>query len=125
MFDWLKRRMHKDDDIEDIRSNVLGSSMDEPDFPRRERFDADLEDPLKKLGDKRFENFEEPPGFNTIDTRTQERNPRSYDNKSENYDIMDRLNLIESQLAAIRSQTETINERLKNMESRLGLQRRY
>jgi chaperonin cofactor prefoldin len=38
---------------------------------------------------------------------------------------MDRLNLIESQLAAIRSMTETINERLKNMESRLGLQRRY
>lgn len=41
------------------------------------------------------------------------------------YDIMDRLSLIESQLSAIRSQTELINERLKNMESRLGLGRRY
>lgn len=41
------------------------------------------------------------------------------------YDIMDRLNIIESQLSAIRSQTELINERLKNMESRLGLGRRY
>lgn len=41
-----------------------------------------------------------------------------------NYDVLDRLNLIESQLAAIRSQTETINERLKNMETRL-VGRRY
>ena len=121
MFDWLKRRMHKDDDIEDIRSNVLGS-VEESDFPRRERFDADLEDPLKKLGDKRFETFDEPPGFNSIDTRTEK---YGRNDKGEDYEILDRLNLIESQLVAIRSQTETINERLKNMESRFGLQRRY
>jgi chaperonin cofactor prefoldin len=38
---------------------------------------------------------------------------------------MDRLNLIESQIAAVRSMTETINERLKNMESKLVMQRRY
>ena len=101
MFDWIKKRMHRDDDIEDIRSNVLGSSLDEPDFPRN-RFDADIEDPLKKISDKRFDNFDEPPGFSSIDTRA----PQSY-NKNENYEIMDRLNLIESQLAAIRSQTET------------------
>ena len=52
---------------------------------------------------------------------------KQYENKDEssrNYDILDRLNIIEAQLSAIRSQTETINERLKNMEMKLG-PRRY
>jgi len=44
---------------------------------------------------------------------------------SKNYEVMDRLTVIESQLQAIRSQTETINERLKNLEARLLGQRRY
>ena len=35
------------------------------------------------------------------------------------YDVMDRLGVIEAQLAAVRSQTETINERLKMMEIRM------
>ncbi|MBI4019355.1 MAG: hypothetical protein HY364_03810 [Candidatus Aenigmarchaeota archaeon] len=42
-----------------------------------------------------------------------------------NYDIMEKLTMIESQLAAIRSQTETINERLKNLEFRMGTGRRF
>jgi chaperonin cofactor prefoldin len=33
--------------------------------------------------------------------------------------------MIESQLSAIRSQTETINERLKNLEMKLGSGRRF
>ena len=36
------------------------------------------------------------------------------------YEIEDRLNIIETQLQAIRSQTETINERLKNLDAKLG-----
>jgi hypothetical protein len=43
---------------------------------------------------------------------------------SRDYDVLDRLNLIESQVAAIRSMTETINERLKNLDAKFG-SRRY
>jgi len=39
---------------------------------------------------------------------------------SRDYEIRDRLHMIESQLSAIRSQTETINERLKNIEMRMS-----
>ena len=43
---------------------------------------------------------------------------------SEKYDILDRLDFIENQLSAIKSQTETINERLKNIDMKLS-QRRF
>ena len=120
MLGFLKRHKKDYDDMEDIRSNVLGNDFlrpqaPEPDFPRAEmgqrrvadRFPG-IEEPVR---------FEEPPGFSSVDTRFPERTPQD---KQSNYDIMDRLNLIESQLAAIRSQTETINERLKNMERSIG-----
>jgi hypothetical protein len=124
MFDFLKR--HKREDFEDIRSNVLSEKIDEPDFPR------EFSDPLQPVSDRPppgpqrtrakddFEpRFDEPPGFSSIDTR-----PALREREAErNYDLMDRLNLMESQLAAIRSMTETINERLKNMERQLP--RRY
>lgn len=38
--------------------------------------------------------------------------------KREMYELLDRLSIIEAQLTAIRSQTETINERIKLMEIR-------
>lgn len=116
MLGWLKRKRKDYDDMEDIRSNVLGSdlmrSAPEPDFP--------LERPPKAVG---FDEprFQEPPGFSTINTRFSEY--PEIKQKDRDYDILDRLNLIESQLAAIRSQTETINERLKNLETKLT--RRY
>jgi hypothetical protein len=37
------------------------------------------------------------------------------------FEIRDRLSIIEAQLTAIRSQTETINERLKSLELKLGI----
>ncbi len=117
MFGWLKK--HHKGDYEDIRSSVLSEPMEpEPDFPR-ERPPPNLDDPFRKVEEPLGgpPRFEEPPGFGSIDTRAPERN---VDDK---YDIMDRLQLIESQLSAIRSQTETINERLKNIER--SLPRRY
>lgn len=117
MLEFLKKHKKDYDDVEDIRSSVLGNDFlkgTEPDFPRpaNERRVADrfpgIEEPVR---------FEEPPGFSSVDTRFPAQERQS------NYDIMDRLNLIESQLAAIRSQTETINERLKNLETKLT--RRY
>ncbi len=40
-----------------------------------------------------------------------------------NYEIMDRLAFIENQLTAIKSQVELVNERLKNLDARLGTRR--
>ena len=126
MMSWLKNRMHKKDydDLEDIRSNVLGNDFlknPEPDFPRPSTSDFPSRSYERRNAGFQpgFDEFSEPPGFSSIDTRFQGRN----EDKNNNYDIIDRLNLIESQLAAIRSQTETINERLKNLETKLT--RRY
>ena len=127
MLGFLKRHRKDYDDVEDIRSNVLGNDFfkpqpaPEPDFPQvaaqprraADRFPG-IEEPVR---------FEDPPGFNSVDTRFNDRSDRFVHDKQGSYDIMDRLNLIESQLTAIRSQTETINERLKNLETRLT--RRY
>jgi len=121
MFDRLKNRLHKKgyDDAEDIRSSVLGDfrmpQEPEPDFPRASRNVPTWDDPTSP------QQFDSPPGFGSIDMRqpAQMQSERG----SRDYDIMDRLSLIESQLSAIRSQTETINERLKNMERSMG--RRY
>ena len=138
MFGFLKKK--KEDDFGDIRSGVLSEpNFDEPDFPSRQSRETDFppraarqqgpppgfEDPLQPRkfdNNNRFDDrpqFDEPAGFGSIDVRQEQRGPRN------DYDTTDRLNLIESQLAAIRSMTETINERLKNMESRMGYQRRY
>ena len=42
---------------------------------------------------------------------------------SSNYDVMDRLAFIENQLSAIKSQVELVNERLKNIDAKLGTRR--
>ncbi len=127
MFGGLKdrlRRKNYDNDVEDIRSNVLGDfrglpPTPEPDFPRPASTTWD--DPTSPPPRYNEPRFDEPPGFGSIDTRFPAQSQGQFDR--DRYDIMDRLNLIESQLAAIRSQTETINERLKNLER--SLVRRY
>jgi len=94
-------------DVEDFRSHILGQSY-QPPVPEPE--------PPKKLferepavGDTEPFGFDEPLTNRSAETAEV----------SKNYEIIDRLNIIEAQLSAIRSQTETINERLKNMELRL------
>lgn len=126
MLSWLKNRRKRDyDDLEDIRSTVTGRDLlPEQDFPqpRRAAEPPPFEDPVSRHFGEPFEpRFEQPPGFSTVDTRFPEQ--QISERGQRDYDILDRLNLIESQLAAIRSQTETINERLKNLERSLG--RRY
>ncbi|MBI3190366.1 hypothetical protein HYZ41_01535 [archaeon] len=116
MFDWIKNKIRKesDDDYGDLRSGILNEP--EPAF-RRQPLEPPAERNYDDFSQKTRDVFEpmsmQPPAsdFNQAPNR--------------NYEIMDRLNLIESQLAAVRSMTETINERLKNMEAKLGLQRRY
>ncbi|MCX6815787.1 MAG: hypothetical protein NT120_02965 [Candidatus Aenigmarchaeota archaeon] len=128
MFGWLKRK--KDDDFDDIRSHVLN----EPSEPRPEQFqpqtnDQRFDDEMTPRTRSAFEPFSPsmenmPSDFGNDLNREPMRDTNRIE-PSKNYEIIDRLNLIESQLSAVRSMTETINERLKNMESKLGLQRRY
>jgi len=133
MFGWLTKKLHKKEDYDDIRSQVLGEPFPaaepfrpEPfrEPPRAEsvpapEFEPKFEARYGEITPKTQSVFE--PFSPSIDQPPLERTA----GPSRDYEIMDRLNLIESQLAAIRSMSETINERLKNMESRLGLQRRY
>jgi hypothetical protein len=112
------RKKESEDDIDEIRSEVLGSEE-----PRTrnlsDKFSAD-DDAEPRLTDRPRElepmGFERP-GFG--------REPVEMDKPSKggSYEIIDRLNFIENQLAAIKSQTETINERLKNLDLKMG--RRY
>ena len=115
-----KLRRREDNDFEDIRSNVVGDFRGlppepQPDFPRNA---PTWDDPVNQP----YGKFDEPPGFSSIDVRQDQRFV-AQPAQNDRYDILDRLNLIESQLSAIRSMTETINERLKNMERSAG--RRY
>ncbi len=127
MLGWLKSRVKKesDDDFSDLRSGILGEpaqpfNQPAPPLPQmpqeQENFGRGYDDFTQKTRDV-FEPIQTPslpvPEFSS------ERQP------AREYELMDRLNLIESQIAAVRSMTETINERLKNMEARLGVQRRY
>lgn len=133
---FLKRKKHED--IDDIRSHILGEPA-----PR-------LTQPPARLNESRFEpqGFEESdepyapqypapsPGYGRLaaprpaplrdDLEAFEPfAPQPREEKlGRDYDIAQRLDVIEAQLGAIRSQTETINERLKNLEMKLG-QRRY
>jgi hypothetical protein len=115
---------------DDVRSHVLGQEYPSSSFdqqlapmappPRQDRF-----------GRNQFmERYPEAPTpFETPGLGMPEigRQPIAMEkNETEertNFEILDRLAMIEAQLAAIRSQTETINERLKNIDARLP--RRY
>ncbi|MBI2076125.1 MAG: hypothetical protein HYT72_02665 [Candidatus Aenigmarchaeota archaeon] len=124
IFGSLKNRMMgRRESFEDIRSYVVGAAQQpEQPAPRPGRFDSpanrfgaaeeDVGPPIKSYEEQQL-GFDEPtePSFVTRRPLVEEPKP--------SYDILDRLNIIEAQLSAIRSQTETINERLKNMEVRL------
>lgn len=129
MFGFLRRlkRGNEEEDYNDLRMNILNEKpFDVPKYeparpPQTQENDfspktRDVFDPTQPLP-----SF--PGPFENQDNAMGPINPGN--NPSRNYEILDRLNLMESQIAAIRSMTETINERLKNMETRLGLQRRY
>ncbi len=131
----LKRRDGGDDDYGDIRSSVLNerpapegynqyeapaAEPPEPQFLRPKRFEdqqPQYDDKYRTPSQKRYEEltFDQPQSSGQMGQTVQQQEAK--------YDIMDRLNIIEAQLSAIRSQTETINERLKNIEMRLP--RRY
>lgn len=115
-----KKLFHKgDEDYGEFKSSVLNEPLPPPPALRESQ---EEESPFGESFTKeppfpRGENFpeirREPLGFEAEPTKEFQRE----------YELLDKLNLIEAQLSAIRSQTETINERLKNLEARLV--RRY
>jgi hypothetical protein len=130
-------------DYSDIRSHVINKPFLEPQQQTiKEKFGLEKDFPRDPYAP---EPFAQPPQpFNTPNTPFEQQqfdqqpfNQRSFGERPDprmdfgvereqprkDYDILDRLNIIESQLQAIRSQTETINERLKNLDARLGMRR--
>ncbi len=122
----LRNFKHRSDDYDDVRSHVLG---DYPAPPPVMQEPMPIE-PRRALPPVYPQGYQEMPypERSPIDVPAglelpEAQRPEMQRGDRRDYDIIDRLSIIEAQLAAIRSQTETINERLKNMETRLP--RRY
>ncbi|MBI4018611.1 MAG: hypothetical protein HY368_03305 [Candidatus Aenigmarchaeota archaeon] len=125
IFSAIKKRLGRGDDYGDeVKSAVLDEPF--PPLPSMERtapkYDERFGSPAYEEKFPREPEFPVPKEEQPLTLQRPGLDEPSANFKKE-YDIMDRLNLIEAQLSAIRSQTETINERLKNMEARLV--RRY
>ena len=132
----LGRKQHKLD-FGDVRSHVINErpfpepqtiankfSMSKPPSPPPGRFqENDFPDPFQS---RSFDEPAQPAPVTEYPSRYVEKPRLDYgmDRDQSKYELLDRLSIIESQLSAIRSQTETINERLKNLETRL-VPRRY
>jgi hypothetical protein len=127
MLNPFKKLMHRrDEDYDDIRTHVLGERFERFDEPAS--FEKppppparDMEDFSQRTRDvfgappEQLDDFPPPPGQASLE--------KVVEKTSRDYEIMDRLTMIENQLAVVRSQTETINERLKNMEAKLTMRR--
>ena len=116
----------------DVRAQVIGDRFQQPEPPtigEKFGFDRGNEFPRDPYAPEPYsQSPQQEPFFPRQQAAFGQRpEPRDFSfeqpqprmEPKQDYDILDRLNLIESQLAAIRSQTETINERLKNMETRM------
>ncbi len=115
MFGFLKKKNREEmDDLFDIKNTISGKQ------PER-----DFEETKDTFGRPAKQEEDWNPPFPGRNTGFEEFQPEPMRGPSKDYDVMQRLDMIESQLQAIRSQTETINERLKNMEFRLTGGRRY
>ena len=101
------------DDFFDIKNTITGRQ------PERDTIDAGKAFTEQKQ-DEWVPSF---PGRKDLDF--EDMGQPAMRGPSKDYDVMQRLDVIESQLQAIRSQTETINERLKNLEFKLTGGRRY
>ncbi|MBI5332590.1 MAG: hypothetical protein HZB65_03385 [Candidatus Aenigmarchaeota archaeon] len=132
--DKIVGKRYEEPDYDTVRSAVLGNA-NMPVNPAGPRVD---EKDLKPGWRTKYEQAAEPEQFATnpyepvtqaeqvINDFGRERGNVEKEkriDKREMYELLDRLSIIEAQLTAIRSQTETINERLKLMEIRTS--RRY
>jgi len=117
-------------DFDTVRANVLGDyappvnqvNVQQPSW--RSKYEETAVP--REFSQPSLETMEEPHGLEIKQPFGQQfsedENKHKWDRK-DYYELFDRLGVIEAQLAAIRSQTETINERLKMLEIRIT--RRY
>jgi hypothetical protein len=126
----LGRKKH-DYDYSDIKGHVLGKPFSpEPQtigekfgLDKMQEFPAAPYEPNKQIRgpapvvSRENYSFDEPSRIES--GHDFDRQPA----QRRDMDIIDRMSIIESQLQAIRSQTETINERLKNIDAKLGARR--
>ncbi|MBI2173411.1 MAG: hypothetical protein HYT73_04385 [Candidatus Aenigmarchaeota archaeon] len=114
MFGFLKKKRKEEmDDFFDIKNTITGRQ------PER-----DVIDTGKPFAEQKEDEW--VPSFpGRKDLGFEDMGQPAMRGPSKDYDVMQRLDVIESQLQAIRSQTETINERLKNLEFKLTGGRRY
>jgi len=115
------------EDLDDIKSYVTGGG-DQYGQNFRDNFSgAEPEPPPPQKPWERENIATEPftPEQPFDERRDLSMGPSRPGRSESGYDVMEKLTMIESQLAAIRSQTETINERLKNLEFRMGSTRRF
>jgi len=131
--DKIKGKLHHNDDIEDIRDRILSEERNS-DYDRRfeKRFEGmenkealdpalrpfDPRDDISGMAFREAQQMQEVPGRRIVDIDEPAM-------KIGSYEVMDKLNFIESQLSAIKSQTELLNERMKNLETKLGYSRRW
>ncbi len=118
-----KLSRHRDEDFSSLRSNVLNERG--PGYglePISERPPIDEPPPFQSGPPEPM-----PPGFGmepmSFNEPMPEKEPLDIGDERTQREIVDRLAFIENQLSAIKSQTETINERLKNMDMKID--RRY
>jgi hypothetical protein len=134
--DFILGRKKRDLDYGDVKSHILAKPFGEQPETIGSKLGMAQEFPKEPFMPEPFTPAPQP--FSQIDSPgpglaragpgrdfslEMERRDFAVDQKRTSLDVLDRLSIIESQLQAIRSQTETINERLKNLDARLG--RRY
>jgi hypothetical protein len=121
IFGKIKDRIQHKEDFSEMRSHVIGEPFANEPFAEPEPLEPA---PIPRR--ERFESYEPRSGeVPTLEPMPFEREPAANwsQGNSSDYEILDRLKFIESQLAAIKSQNELINERIKNLDVKLG--RRY
>lgn len=114
----------REEDFGELRSTVLGDDLP-VERPPPKRYE-EMPPQTDKFGPMRAPEPNEPMDLGgPIFAPKEEREPMDVGTAGpkDEYEVVDKLNFIENQLSAIKSQTETINERLKNLEMKLG--RRY
>jgi hypothetical protein len=95
---------------DELKSAILGPYPQYPNTPAQQGYPK----PVPGMEIPEVVQQEEPSAFSPL-LPSQAVGPNRVE-KGGLYEIMDRLSVIETQMATVRAQTETINERLKTME---------
>ncbi|MBI4895457.1 MAG: hypothetical protein HY831_03105 [Candidatus Aenigmarchaeota archaeon] len=128
-----RRQEVQEADFETVRSAILGEQAPpvntqpiEPSWKQRypqNSVPKEFEQPSLDMPNEPEIRQPYSQSFSREVNQPQQIDDRHKWDKRDMYELFDRLGIIEAQLAAIRSQSETINERLKMLD--IKLTRRY